>query len=319
MWQELGSSVLGQVYLDSGSGPEDSVLVAGSGRSGTTWVAGIVNYRNDYRYIHEPFRPHRLKTARVFRPRHYIRPNERDPQLIGAADAILSGRIRSMWTDKYNRKRLPGKRLIKEVRGNLLLPWLQQNFPQTPVVLLLRHPCAVVASQLRLASDWRVDLGRFLQEDELMEDHLSPFRDALQGARTPFEKHLIVWCIENLVPLRHLSPAGTHVGLYEWFVTDPETEIERLFRFLGADFDPRVLDTIGRPSPVTERGSEGAGRRRLDGWRDVVSEAELRWAADLLGLFGLDHLYGDDTMPRLRDGTATLAAPGGYRAGPPES
>jgi hypothetical protein len=109
------------------------------------------------------------------------------------------------------------------------------------------------------------------------------------------------------------------VGLYEWFVTDPETEIERLFRFLGADFDPLVLDTIGRPSPVTERGSEGAGRRRLDGWRDVVSEAELRWAADLLGLFGLDHLYGDDTMPRLRDGTATLAAPGGYRAGPPES
>jgi hypothetical protein len=34
--------------LDVTGDPRNTVLIAGSGRSGTTWLAEIVNHRNDY-------------------------------------------------------------------------------------------------------------------------------------------------------------------------------------------------------------------------------------------------------------------------------
>ena len=44
---------------------------------------------------------------------------------------------------------------MKIIRGNLLLAWLVRNF-EFPVLYLLRHPCAVVASRLRW--NWPCDL-----------------------------------------------------------------------------------------------------------------------------------------------------------------
>src|SRR5439155_17907235 len=113
------------------------------------------------------------------------------------ADEILSGRVRSIWTDKYNRAHLPRKRLVKEVRGNLLLGWMHRNFPGMPIVLVLRHPCAVVSSQLKLPWNWHTDPEVFLSQDALMKDHLEPFREELTRVTDPFERHVLVWCIEN--------------------------------------------------------------------------------------------------------------------------
>jgi len=35
----------------------DVVFVSGSGRSGTSWLANLCNYRNDFRYLFEPLNP----------------------------------------------------------------------------------------------------------------------------------------------------------------------------------------------------------------------------------------------------------------------
>jgi hypothetical protein len=42
------------------------------------------------------------------------------------------------------------RRIIKEIRSNLMLRWLAGISPCTPVVLLVRHPLAVAASWLQL-------------------------------------------------------------------------------------------------------------------------------------------------------------------------
>lgn len=36
---------------------ENSVFLAGFGRSGTTWIFDIINYKNEYRYTFELFHP----------------------------------------------------------------------------------------------------------------------------------------------------------------------------------------------------------------------------------------------------------------------
>ena len=47
----------GIFHIDLNYSPSNTVLIAGSGRSGTTWLSEILNYNNDYRSIFEPFYP----------------------------------------------------------------------------------------------------------------------------------------------------------------------------------------------------------------------------------------------------------------------
>jgi len=296
------SRVSGQLYMDRGAGPADSILLAGSARTGTTWISDIINRRNEYRYIFEPFHPNRLDMTRNFKPRQYLRPDDRDPAFLRPAEAILSGRVRSVWTDKYNRKRLADKRLIKEVRGNLLLGWIHCNFPQTRIVLLLRHPCAVANSQLDLDWNWHLDLAGFLAQQELVEDFLGRFQGELSRPRPKFEQHLLLWCVENYVPLQQFERGEIHVAFYENFCVDPETEIRRMFAFLGKDFDQSVLDDLRRPSAVTRKKSAiVSGGSLVDSWRAGITEDQVRSAVQIVSLFGLDRIYSEDPMPRLAD------------------
>src|SRR5437870_3848637 len=97
LWKEASRGLLGQVYVDRGGGPEDTFFMAGTGRSGTTWIAEVLNHDHAYRYLHEPFRPGRVRATKPFLPRQYLRPDDRDPRYVEPARAILSGRVRSLF------------------------------------------------------------------------------------------------------------------------------------------------------------------------------------------------------------------------------
>jgi hypothetical protein len=307
LWREMGTALRGQLYVDRGGGPEDAVLVAGTARSGTSWISEVINHDNRYRIIHEPLRRGRLAITGSFRPRHYLRPGDGDPRFVRPMEAILSGRVRSLWTDKYNRKLVAGKRLVREVRGNLLLPWIRSAFPGTPVVLLLRHPCAVVRSQLTWGSAWPAKLERFFAERGLMEDHLEPFREAMAAASSEWDRHVFVWCVENYVPLRGLAPGQVHVVFYERLVVDPETELGGLFEFLGLDPTEEVLARLRRPSNSSRKDSAiVTGSDPVRSWRSHVSPADLRRAVEILRMFGLDRIYGDGDLPALSDPSQAL-------------
>ena len=303
VWKEIAGGLLGQLYLDRGGGPADAVLLAGHDRSGTTWIAEALNHRKDMRYIYEPFHPGRVSATAVFTPRRYLRPDESDPRYERAARAVLSGRVRSLWADKYNRAHLPRRRLVKEVRSNLLLPWLCAHFPETRVVFVLRHPCAVANSERKLADDWHIDLGRFLRQPMLMADHLEPFRATIEGASTDWEKRVVVWCIENHVPLAALDPGLVHFAFYEDFCIEPEAELRRLFAFLGLPFDPEALTTLARPSATSRKDSAViAGGDLVEAWRRSVTDEELATTMRVVERFGLDRSYSTGSMPLFRPG-----------------
>jgi hypothetical protein len=288
--------------VDRGGGPEDTVFVAGHDRSGTTWIAEILGTDHRYRYIFEPFSPGRLDITGPFRPRQYLRPGVDDPRYLDPARAIISGRVRSVWTDKYNRAVLPRKRLIKDVRANLLLPWLQRQFPAMPLVYLLRHPCAVAHSQMKVSDQWKADVGRFLRQEALVEDHLQALVPLLEAVETPFERHVAVWCIDNYVPLRTLPADRVHLAFYEDFCMEPEREVRRLLDHLGEPFTQEALRAVTRPSATTRRDSAiVSGESLVEGWRRNVTPDEMGGALRILEAFGLDRIYGRDPMPLARD------------------
>ena len=289
------SRVFGGLHVDLGKGDHrNSVFLAGSGRSGTTWVSGMINHRNGYRFVFEPFHPGKVRTLRHFQRKQYLRPDDRREEYLGPARTILTGKLRSLWADRFNRRLIARRRLIKDIRANLLLGWMRENFPGMPIVLLLRHPCAVVAS--RLALGWRDVLSETMEQEELVEDFLLPMEAEIRAARGGFERHLFSWCIENYVPLRQFGAGEIHLSFYEDFLSRPEHELRRLFASLGETFDGRDYHALKRPSPLSRRDGY-PGDTSVYAWRRFVTDRQLERTVEVLGLFGLDRVYGEGAMP----------------------
>ena len=254
----------------------------------------MINHRNAYRFVFEPFHPGKVGICKDFRRKQYLRPDDRREEYLGPARTILTGGLRSFWTDRFNKKLVARRRLIKDIRANLLLGWMRANFPGMPIVLLLRHPCAVVASQLALG--WKDVLSETMEQEELVEDFLVPMEAEIRAARGGFERHLFTWCIENYVPLKQFGPGKIHLCFYENFLTRPEHELPRLFSFLDEDFDEHVYRKLKRPSPLSREGEVAS----VDAWRRSVTGRQLERAVEILGLFGLDRVYGEAPCQTLR-------------------
>jgi hypothetical protein len=314
--RRLRSRIARRWLWDSGSDAASSVFLAGTGRSGSTWLSDIINYKNEYRYLFEPFHPGH-GVAPAFGPRRYLRPADSAEMFLSPARAILEGRVRGEWVDKYNRRVVSRKRLIKEVRANLFLGWLRAHFPATPIVLLLRHPCAVVASQMALKDwDWSVVLANFSAQPDLMAEHLEPFRSQLERPMSEVEQYAVAWAIDYLVPLRELRPGEAHVLFYEHVVADPAQHIPPLFAFLGEPYQPVVLQGLQRPSAVSRPDSAiVAGGSVLADWSTRLSAEDVRTVLRVVEPFGLDIAYSDRPEPRLDDAAVLLSELGDRRSG----
>jgi hypothetical protein len=299
--------LLGGLYVDLGKGDHrSSVFLAGSARSGTTWLSDVINHRGGYRYVFEPFHPGEVEEFAHFRHRQYLRPGDRREEFLGPARRVLTGELRHPWIDRFHRSFVARRRLIKDVRANLLLGWIKANFPELPIILLLRHPCAVVAS--RLALGWKDKLFETMEQRDLVEDFLLPVEAEIRAARDDFERHLFLWCIDNYVPLRQLGPGTVHLAFYENLLAHPEEELRRLFAFLGEDFDGRAHRNLGRPSPLSRKDAPQGPS--LDGWRGQVSGRRVERAVEILGLFGLDRVYAEGAMPNPSGAYALMGAAG---------
>jgi sulfotransferase family protein len=306
-------NILCKHYIDRNNDPGASVLLASSGRAGSTWVAHIINYRNEFRLMFEPFREDLVPECAAFRLNQYIRPSERPEALLRGADAVYSGRVRNDWVDAYNRRLFINRRLIKDIRVNLFLKWTRINFPTMPVVFLMRHPCAVARS--RMALGWDMDLHyRYLSQPDLVEDLLAPFAAEMAQAATEWERQIFAWCVENYVPLAQCDANDVHLTFYESLVLDPEVELGKICAHIGIGLEKSVRRKLSVPSQTARTGKRGegvssvvAGGDVLDDWRSSVSAQEVKRAMEIVRMFGLDRIYGEETAPRPGAAAAAFA------------
>ena len=286
---------LPRIYFDLAD-YEHTVFLAGSGRSGTTWLEDVINFDGSYRIVFEPFHSRRVPILSAWNYRQYLRPSNRADRFLKPATRILKGKVRGRWVDKFRCKLIVRKRLIKDIRANLILKWLQQNFPPIRIVLFLRHPCAVASSKLKLG--WETHLEDFLAQEELMQDHLNPFKSHIQAATDSFDKHIFMWCIENYVPLRQFRDGEVLVQFYERICVSPEDSIKDLFHFLDQPYSPTVLKAMKTPSAVSRPHSAiVTGDSLIDAWRSTTTNRQAERALEILKLFGLHNVYGESSIP----------------------
>lgn len=277
---------------------EKTVLLSATGRSGTTWLAGLINTGKQFRIMFEPFHNQYVPAWSGFQFRQYLRGDESDPELLKAAELILSGSVSNTWVDKRIIPVVKKKLLIKDIRTNLMLGWLKRHYPKMPVILLIRHPGAVAQSKIKLK--WDIGLENLTGQPRLMEDYLKPFSDMIHHPpESVFQSHILYWCAENYVPLLQLNSRDFHVIFYENLILNPEKEMRKLFRYIRERWDPRVLEGLDKPSFMAKDHSAilHKGADLLSGWRSDVSKEDLEGMRDVLRRFGMDRLYRDGDIP----------------------
>jgi hypothetical protein len=281
------------VVWDRGGGPEDAVVIAGSGRSGTTWVEEIVNAGRWARVMFEPLRVSEVPELRPLGAYTYLRPG--DTRYLELVERLLSGHPRhNRWVNHQNYTRVATRRIVKEIRAHGMLAWLSAAFPRTPVLFAVRHPVTVVSSQQRMG--WRAQLQRFTSQPELVNDHLSSIIGVIEEIETDAQALAAHWCIENLVAFRTMGGTAATLVPYESLVADPTA------------WTSRILDAAGRGTAVVGAGTRPSKMAHADSvvrhGGDAVTDSFARVDAstrrqvlDVVAACGLGDLYGDDPRP----------------------
>jgi hypothetical protein len=272
------------------------LLLAGSGRSGTTWLAELINWRGDHRLIWEPLNVEQVPETRPLGARRYLHADHDASELRSVWRRVLDGRIRGPWIDSFNTRLLYRRRLVKVIRGNLMLAWSARWFADVPIILLLRHPGAVVDSWRRQNWKQRLSAQPLLAQRELVERH--GLHAWVGGERNELEEALLTWCIENIVPLREVPADRMRVVFYEDLVRDPEGQLQRVMAWCGLPFDRAMLDGVRTPSAMSGQGSPlQRGGDPVTAWADHVDADTRDMMARMLASFGFDRIYSEDGRP----------------------
>ena len=279
-------------FYDDSNRDKKVVLVASMGRSGSTWISNLINHKNNYRIIFEPFNYERVKETSEFNYPLYLRENEHYPHYQKVVGDILNGKIKSAWVDRENRQFFPEARLIKTIRGNLFLKWLKNNFPDIKIVLLFRNPCAVINSWNNMNfGDGRKPLRRLNEQKEFLEDFGEYFK-YFRNEDSSFYRLLFFWAYYYWVPLQQFNKSNIHLVFYENLFWNREEEISSLFQFLNEEYNTKAMNKkVMRPSSTTRNDGGSQRKNYLHAWKKNIGKEEIWKAYEILKSFGMGDIY----------------------------
>lgn len=274
--------------------PSKAIILAGSGRSGTTWIGNILSANPFVRTVFEPFDGRRVPEASHLPLRPYARPGQAKPEWESVIHQALTGKLNNAWVNRTSRVLWTRHILVKTIRATLLLGWLVDRF-NPRIVYVLRHPCAVVNSRLKLG--WETHLEVFLAQPELVADYLQPYLPVIESAETPTQKHAVMWAVENLVPLRQKVTTNWVVCTYEQFVSEPETEARRVLQAVGLSYSWWVKRTMGQVSQVARPGGAiTTGQNPITEWQNQLTTQQIDDILTIIASFGIG-IYGESPFP----------------------
>jgi len=282
------------------------VWLIGDGRSGTTWVSSLINHRQQYREMFEPFHPRVFGDVQTFQPNMYIRPGDAREGFREIAAQVFSGKLTHDRVDRDTRPALYRGLLVKDIFANLFAYWARLRFPDVKVILLLRNPFEVALSKLRKRKwFWTTDPLDLFNQRDLQDDLLRPFEALIRSvsARNDYvQNQILIWSILNWVPLVQFRPGEMHVIFYEHMVADPDGEVAQVMKHVRPhDSAPSLTipdELVRKPSRVTAADSPvRSGASLTESWKSALQPAEIEAGFEILRHFGLDGLYPLDAMP----------------------
>jgi hypothetical protein len=281
------------------------ILILGAPRSGTTWLAKIIDSHPDVLYRHEPDAmqpgpspltpdalpallalwaadrsPHTV-TKQPFFPKSWQSNWARNARTVLAIAVSAAARMPAPFKS-LGRLRLPDlaarpipRLTIKSVDWSANAAILAQTLPDSHTVFILRHPCGQVASVMHGNRQNRFDLrteGTDMPFDEAATLRYAATQgiDAAQFQALPdAAKYAWSWRAFNEPTYAALAPQpNVHIVLYEALCADPETMSRRILKFTNLDWNPQTRAFVARS---TEHQGK-AGYHAI--FRNAVAAAE---------------------------------------------
>lgn len=299
------------------------VLLAGTGRSGTTWTGRVLGSAANTVYVNEPdniaVNDHALAQDDTvgFGPYPILRLGDTPPQYEALWRLAFAGRVPvrggmghrvgrtalrfpkrlrdpllPMFAGALERVRpLPSNVVVKSTMTAFCLEWIVANF-NPRVVVVQRNPLNVVSSWL----DWKVDGKDLHTRSRVHELFVAPYglppapTEASQAALTAWWVGLLTATMARLVDAHPNIVVTTH----ELLCADPEREFRSLFDQLelvwtdeAAAFLRRgyLLPTFAQEFDLSPIAESEVTKSQRERWKDRLDEREIAEIQDVLDTF----------------------------------
>lgn len=165
---------------------------------------------------------------------------------------------RSSWAYARSRGRRP---LVKEPHAVFSMEWFARRL-NSQVVVMVRHPAAVVSSWKRL--EWTFDFENLLRQPALLRDWLAPFEQEMREAQRPssdlVDRISLLWdLVYRIVDAQRPRLPDLHVLRQEDLAHDPLGGFRDLYRALGLE-----LSAAAKAAVVASSGAHNPRELRRD-------------------------------------------------------
>jgi len=199
---------------------KNTIMIAGAPRSGTTWLMEILCDIPGYTSLFEPLNPYCFPPVKEagFKLRTYNPSGYKNEKMYKYMFEILTGKITSLYPwYRFNISNLLNrihskKLLVKFVRANRLLPWISEKFDLRLILYIMRHPYAVISSQINTGFtgyngedgiDVIPDKNILLKELKTLNINNQNIIHKIENIRTKEEHLAFAWCLDHYVPYKY--------------------------------------------------------------------------------------------------------------------
>jgi len=314
---------------------QNSIVINGSARSGTTWLWEIFCTIKNSLPLYEPTDSRYEEAKKLQCWYRYLNPERNYPEIKNYFKMILTGQVRKIKRSYESGSRLCNEYLllrerisqfkfclhrlpvIKFVRGHFFLNYLQVNF-SPKIITILRHPCAALESALRVGlidPGFETMLGDrnkelFKNYPDLMEKcrkslELLKFKESYFNGQTSKirigKRYIIKWCISNCFMINEIkrNRLKATVTFYENLFQNPTFEINKICKFWDIEYDKRMTSRINIASVSAHKDSPLKKKENitvLNQWKKSLEPELQDFTFTILDLFDLD-IYNHHEHP----------------------
>jgi hypothetical protein len=291
-----------------------NIFLFSSPRSGSTWLTEIIATQPGFKMVKEPFNIRRdevrensglhtweevISTLSEDKIKNYIQyfteGNDKDWRYRRLHP------LNDLWRFRTNR-------IIFKIlfAGEDKINWFKDTF-NGEIIFLLRHPIPVSLSREelpRLSSFINTSYSENFSYEEIT------FAKKLFQNGTKFQKSVLDWCFQNVLPLRHANNNWIVVS-YEQMVIQPEIVIknlvekfefpkpEEMFKRLSkasastGKSDTESQDILRDPTKILE-----SKQWLVDKWKKRVTPEQIEQTEEILNAFGIDFYQSNESLPK---------------------
>ena len=245
--------------------PRPFFIIAGYTRSGTTFYGDLLGYILRARTIHEPLNPENVKEISFFHKRESAAVIRNSDNHKKAISFIFGPKFKgNRRTNHMGLFFYRERRIVKIVRGNFYLDLLSEMLPHVKFFsVIIRHPCACVAS--RMALGWDIpdqsksigDVWHKLNSDQ---------KKIINNSDSYHVKLAISWALDNMMALENIHNASFKFIYYENLLLDTQNQLKDILTFIGKNYtlyENRIRHEIA----MQQRIHKSEPMKQLFGWR----------------------------------------------------